>query len=220
MKIYDTKPKLWIMVGMFFCLMIGMGMLLEDLLQFVLDFGTEYFKGCPWLILMGFVILPLVFVPVSPLYVFAAMVFGVPKAIAYVGISVSLNMIFAFLLTRTFLKRRILRYLEGKGFLSKRGETVRRGAMDYCLLTIGLRLTFGLPFSVQNYALALTDMKFFCYFIPSIPIVIFWAALFIGFSGLIFASKIGIGAIVFMAVIASLMVVKFVFKKKHASSGL
>ncbi|MFI5314519.1 MAG: TVP38/TMEM64 family protein [Myxococcota bacterium] len=114
----------------------------------------------PWgpiVFIAGYALAAVAFVPGSVLTVAAGALFGLAAGTAYVFIGASLGACAAFALARSFARGAIERRLAGNA---------RFAAIDRAIAREGLRIVFLLrlsplfPFSLGNYALGLTRVRF------------------------------------------------------------
>jgi uncharacterized membrane protein YdjX (TVP38/TMEM64 family) len=111
----------------------------------------------PAVFIAGYVLAALAFVPGSVLTIAAGAIFGLGAGTLYVFIGASLGACIAFALARSFARGAIERRLAGNK---------RFAAVDRAIAKEGLRIVFLLrlsplfPFSIGNYALGLTRVRF------------------------------------------------------------
>jgi uncharacterized membrane protein YdjX (TVP38/TMEM64 family) len=111
----------------------------------------------PFVFIAGYVLATVAFVPGSVLTIAGGAIFGLAAGTAYVFIGASLGACAAFVLARGFARGAIERRLAGNA---------RFAAVDRAIAKEGLRIVFLLrlsplfPFSLGNYALGLTRVRF------------------------------------------------------------
>ena len=114
----------------------------------------------PWgpaVFIAGYVAAALAFVPGSVLTIAAGAIFGLAAGTAYVFIGATLGACAAFLLARSFARAAIERRLAGNPrFAAIDRAIAAEGLWIVCLL----RLSPLFPFSLGNYALGLTRVRF------------------------------------------------------------
>ena len=152
--------------------------------------GRAYLEANPWALVLALMILPGVGFPVSPLLVLFGVVlgprFGMPLT-CLIGVCAHsiCSAWFYFLaagplrdvLKRTVLKDRPLPEMSG-------GNALRLGLM--------IRMAPGLPYPIQNIALAVMGMRFWMYLLVSVPTTSIYTIGFIVTGGAIFQGKAGL----------------------------
>lgn len=203
------KTKYLIIFPLLFILSIAIVLYFQLALKDLLISLHDYFRAHPLYIVSGIAILPLAFFPISPLYILAGAVYGIPLAIAYSTLGVAINISLAYFLTHTFLKAPIERFLQKKSI-----STPTVPPEEYPSLITATRLMPGIPFPLQNYVLALSNIPFKTYFAYSLPTQMVWGLLFILTSGAIFQSQFGYAAIAALAIIATILTLRVLTKLK------
>ncbi len=118
----------------------------------------------PVVFIAGYAVAVVAFVPGSILTLAAGAIFGLLKGTVYVFIAATLGSAAAFLVSRTLARRAIERRLAGNA---------RFAAIDRAVAAQGRRIVFLLrlspafPFSLLNYALGLTQVRFADYLVAS-----------------------------------------------------
>lgn len=135
----------------------------------------EALKGAPvWLYFLGLVLLPLVGMPVSPLWILAGVIFGNAKGIALCIGSLGFNFALGYWMARSLMRAPIERWL------AARGKSVPAiPPEDEWLWIVLLRSTPGVPLFVQNYMLGLARVRFGLYLLLSFPIQIVYVTAFV-----------------------------------------
>jgi uncharacterized membrane protein YdjX (TVP38/TMEM64 family) len=144
----------------------------------ILEFwqGTlEALKGAPmWVYFLGLVLLPLVGMPVSPLWILAGVIHGHTKGMLLGIGALGFNFALGYWMARSLLRAPIERWLVA------RGRTVPLiPPQDEWLWIVLLRSTPGIPLFVQNYMLGLARVRFGLYLLLSFPIQIVYVTAFV-----------------------------------------
>ncbi|MFZ7128413.1 MAG: TVP38/TMEM64 family protein [Desulfobacterales bacterium] len=117
------------------------------------DLASELF-----IVLMG--VLPAAGFPISPFLIVAGIKFGFLQGVAAVGATTLIHLLCAYFVGRSFLRPLLA------GFLNRRGRTIptlpnsRRS-----LYIFGFAVLPGLPYSLKNYLLAMTDLPMRSYLV-------------------------------------------------------
>ena len=119
----------------------------------------------PVVFILGYAAAVVGFVPASVLTLAAGAIFGVAEGTAYVFVAASLGASAAFLIARYLARGAIERRLEG----NERFAAIDRAVGDQGRkIVFLLRLSPAFPFTLLNYALGLTRVRFADYMIASI----------------------------------------------------
>ncbi|MBL9156711.1 MAG: VTT domain-containing protein [Verrucomicrobiales bacterium] len=172
---------------------------LRELLQTVLDGIAAAPAG---LILVALVLLPLVGVPVSPLWIALGIRFGAGWGILMAMAGLLVNFTLGYLIAAHLGHGRMRTWLE------RRGRSVPALARGEELRWIALvRVTPGVPLFVQNYVLGLAKVHFPSYLLVSLPIQSLYAALFVVLGTSLQGSRLWYGVLAGAGLVAAGLVI-------------
>lgn len=114
-----------------------------------------------------FALLPAAFFPVAVLALAGGLLFGLLWGSLYTFIGAMLNCTLMFLLSRSFGRVQIHRYVSQKLPPAWQARLRRAGGPSGFLLLVLLRLIPAFPYNLINYAFGLTDMRFSQYLLAS-----------------------------------------------------
>jgi uncharacterized membrane protein YdjX (TVP38/TMEM64 family) len=138
----------------------GLGEIATSGLQSLLRWVPTLGPWGPLAFIVGYVLATVAFVPGSVLTLAAGAIFGLAAGVVYVWIAATLGACAAFALSRTVARGAIERRLAGN---------LRFAAIDRAIAAEGRKIAFLLrlspvfPFSLLNYALGLTRVRFVDY---------------------------------------------------------
>jgi uncharacterized membrane protein YdjX (TVP38/TMEM64 family) len=154
--------------------------------QLLLD-GRGYLEAHPWTLVLALAILPGLGFPISPLLILVGVVLGplygiIPATL--IGVTAqTCCLLWTYWLAagplRGFLKKTVLK----KWTLP---ELTQRGALRIGFI---IRVTPGIPYSLQNVALGVMGLRFKTYLIASVPVQALYSTGFIVTGGAIFQGK-------------------------------
>lgn len=176
---------------------------LDDLQPRALEMWAQ-FKTLPPALYFAVMALVCVFpIPISPFYIAAGPLFGLTTSMIWVAPAVVLNQLVAYQLTAGLL-RPFLQTL-----LADRGHQIPspKNAREERLLTTLIRVTPGIPYSLQNWILGLAGVKRSRYLVISWPIQMFYAGVWIllgqsAFDGNVGIALFSIGLIIAVGIVA------------------
>jgi uncharacterized membrane protein YdjX (TVP38/TMEM64 family) len=119
----------------------------------------------PIVFILGYAVAAVAFLPGSLLTLVAGAIFGLGAGVVYVFIAATLGASAAFLVSRYVARRAVESRLAGNPQLAAIDKAVGGQGRKIVFL---LRLSPLFPFNLLNYALGLTNVRFFDYFIASI----------------------------------------------------
>lgn len=120
------------------------------------------------------VVLPLLGVPVSPLWIATGVQAGVGWGSVLSAAALALNQTLGYWLARKWLRRPIEAWLRARG-----RSAPQIPAAEETLWILLLRVTPGLPLFVQNYLLGLAQVRFGRYLALSFPVQLAYAVAFV-----------------------------------------
>jgi uncharacterized membrane protein YdjX (TVP38/TMEM64 family) len=130
--------------------------------------ALDWIEGLgPWgpvLFVLLYIAATVLFIPGSALTLGAGAIFGVAKGSLLVSLASTLAAAAAFLVGRHFARVRVAKKIEGNATFAAVDRAVAEQGWKIVLLT---RLSPAFPFSLLNYALGLTQVKFRDYIIAS-----------------------------------------------------
>ena len=125
----------------------------------------EILQGLPvWLFLAALSLLPLLGMPLSPMWILTGMTYGVWGGLGLIVVGMAINFALAYLVSQRWLRAPISRLLLRKGI---RIPEARPG--EYIKLTLAIRLFPALPQFMQSYLLGLANVPFLIYYFYSFP---------------------------------------------------
>lgn len=107
---------------------------------------------------LGLALLPLLGIPVTPLFILAGATFDLPAALLGSALAIAANLTLSYALAQRWLRRPLLAFLHRWRYDLPRftdGQALR--------FIVVVRLTPGLPGFLKNYVTALTDVPFVLY---------------------------------------------------------
>ena len=124
--------------------------------------------------------LPALGVPITPFYLYAGVFYPYPKAFLVCGISIFLNMVVSYGIAHTSLAGVIRSILKKQNWINRLMDK-----NNHLNLTLTLRIIPGIPYVLQNYAIAIAGVPFLMYIIWSMAIQSLYMAawLYIGNAG-------------------------------------
>lgn len=122
----------------------------------------------PVVFILGYALGTVALVPGALLTLAAGAVFGVTWGTIYVAAGATMGMAGAFLISRHLARDAASRRLAGRPGLAAIDEAIGREGLKIVFL---LRLSPAFPFSVMNYALGLTRVRFRDYLLASVGIL-------------------------------------------------
>jgi uncharacterized membrane protein YdjX (TVP38/TMEM64 family) len=183
-------------------------MLFSTLDQIILLFETVH----PLVFVLGLILLPLVPIPVSPVWVLAGMRFGPAVAITMSAACLVGNFAIAHLLSARLFHASIEQMLVKRKF--KVPQVKPEDQAMFCLM---IRLFPGMPLFIQNYLLGVVRVNFGLYVLIGLPVQLLYATGFILFGEALFEGRTGmlVFAVLFMVVLV--IAVKLLGKRYMAS---
>ena len=185
--------------------LIGIGAILrfEDWEPRALEMWAQ-FKTLPPVLFFTVMALVCVFpVPISPFYVAAGPLFGLTNSMIWIAPAIVFNQLLAYQLTAGLLRPFVETLLANRGHQIPSPKT----ASEERLLTTLIRVTPGIPYSLQNWILGLAGVKRSRYLAISWPIQMFYAGLWVllgqsAFQGDVGIAFFAIGLIIAIGIIA------------------
>ncbi len=159
-----------------------------------------------WWILAILAFLPLIGMPLSPIWILAGLKFGFVNGLGVIIAGMAINFALAYFIAQGWMREPITRFLRRRGI---EVPDVQRN--EFIKLTIAIRLFPALPQFMQSYLLGISNVPFMIYYIFSFPPQIAYAVGFILIGDSLFEMKIGIlflGASALVAVTLILNIIR------------
>lgn len=186
----------------------------RELLQAVLD-GIA--SASPWLLFPALVLLPLVGVPVSPLWVALGIRFGVGWGLLIAMAGLLINFTLGYAIAARLGHGRMRTWLERRG--RSLPELARGDELRWIAL---VRVTPGVPLFVQNYLLGLARVHFPSYLLVSLPIQMLYAGLFVVLGTSLQGSRLWYGVLAGAGLVAAGLVISLLrsrLQRRGAGGG-
>lgn len=186
---------------------------IRSMLSSIFDQVILYFETVhPLVFVLGLILLPLVPIPVSPVWILAGMRFGPAVAILMSAGCLVGNFAIAHLLSAKLFHASIERMLVQRKF---KVPKVKPG--DQAMFCLLIRLFPGMPLFIQNYLLGVVRVNFALYVLIGLPVQLLYATGFILFGEALFEGRAGmlIFAVLFIAV---LVIAVKMLGKRYAGS--
>lgn len=176
----------------------------------------EVLQGWPvWWFLAALSLLPLLGMPLSPMWVLTGLIYGIWSGLALIVVAMAINFALAYLISQRWLREPILRLFLRKGIRipeSQPGEHIK--------LTIAIRLLPVVPQFMQSYLLGLANVPFLTYYLFSFPPQIAYAVGFVVLGDSLFNMKGG-GMILGVSIlIATALLLNIARKRQTSHTGL
>jgi uncharacterized membrane protein YdjX (TVP38/TMEM64 family) len=184
--------------------------------QLLLD-GRTYLEAHPWALVLAIAILPGIGVPISPLLILVGIILGPRYGMVLttvIGVSAqTFCLIWTYWLAagplRDFLKNTVLK----KWTLP---ELTQRSALRLGFI---IRVTPGIPYSVQNVALGVMGLRFGTYLLVSVPVQALYATGFIVTGGAIFQGKGGLALTGILLLVVVIIVTRMFLNRSKKNVG-
>lgn len=169
-------------------------------------------QGWPfWWFLAALSFLPLIGMPLSPMWVMAGVVYGIKGGLALTLVAMAINFALAYQISQRWLREPISRLFLRRGFRipeAQPGEFVK--------LTIAIRLLPFVPQFMQSYMLGIANVPFLTYYIFSFPPQIAIATGFVVLGGSLFDMKAG-GIILGVSILIAAALLLNIARKRQGS---
>ena len=176
----------------------------------------EMLQSLPvWLFLAALSLLPLLGMPISPMWILTGMTYGVWGGLGLIVVGMAINFALAYFVSQRWLRAPISRLLLRKGI---RIPEARPG--EFIKLTIAIRLLPGLPQFMQSYLLGLANVPFLTYYFFSFPPQIAYAVGFIVLGDSLLTMKGGGAILGISIVIAVALLFNLARNRQTAQTGL
>lgn len=138
------------------------------------DFGVSWLEHPnPFALFAAMVLLPLVGIPVTPLYVLAGAVFTPWIGLLGSLVALAVNLVLSFWIARSGLRPRLIGLMQRTQYTLPDLEATPADALRFALV---VKLAPGLPLSFKHYAIAAARVPFATYFAVSFVISGFYLA--------------------------------------------
>lgn len=176
----------------------------------------EALQGLPfWLFLAALSLLPLLGMPLSPMWILTGMTYGVWGGLGLIIAGMAINFALAYLIAQRWLRVPVSRLLLRKGY---RVPEARPG--EFIKLTLAIRLFPALPQFMQSYLLGLANVPFLTYYFYSFPPQIAYAVGFIILGDSLLTMKGGAAILGISIVIAVALLFNIARNRQTAQTGL
>ena len=162
---------------------------------------------------VGLVFLPLVGVPVSPLWVAMGLRAGAGVGIVIAVLALALNQAIGYWLARRWLRQPIENWLQARG---RRVPQIPE--TEETLWIMLLRVTPGVPLFMQNYLLGLARVRFGRYLLISLPVQVGYAVAFVSLGHAFKDSNLWRGMLAVCGLVA--MVLAVLLLRRHLNRKL
>lgn len=158
----------------------------------------------PWVFFAAMAVLPAVGAPLSIFTLVAGPAFGLAVSLPAAAVAMAVNMTLNY-----WIARRWLRPLVEWFFRHTHYTVPRSSAGSHFILTILVRVAFGLPYFAQGFILGLAEVPFRIYLPVSFAIQYAFAVGFIVFGDALMRGRTGMILVGVCILIAAALVVKF-----------
>ena len=117
-----------------------------------------------WWVLAALVLLPLIGMPLSPMWILTGLTFGAANGLGLIITGMAINFVLAYLIAQRWMRAPISELFQRRGI---RIPEALPG--EYIKLTIAIRLIPALPQFLQSYLLGLANVPFLTYYLFSFP---------------------------------------------------
>jgi uncharacterized membrane protein YdjX (TVP38/TMEM64 family) len=178
----------------------------------MIELVLETLQAWPvWWFLAALTLLPLVGMPISPLWVLTGLTYGIWNGLLLILVAMAINFTLAYLLAQRWLRKPALRLFERKGIRIPQAQ-----AGEFVKLTLAVRLLPALPQFLQSYLLGLANVPFPTYFLFSFPPQIAFAVGFVVLGDSLFNLKAG-GFILAGCFLLSAVLLLSIARKRQAA---
>ena len=170
----------------------------------------EVLQGLPvWLFLAALSLLPLLGMPLSPMWILTGLIYGVWGGLGLIIVGMAINFALAYLISQRWLRVPVSRLLLRKGYRipeAKPGEFIK--------LTLAIRLIPVLPQFMQSYLLGLANVPFHIYYFYSFPPQIAYAVGFVILGDSLLSMKGG-GVILGVSIVIAVALLLNIARKRQ-----
>lgn len=159
-----AKAIRWLALGLGLAALLTLGRLLGGEIPRFVAWVEGLGPWGPLAFILGYALAVVAFVPGSLLTLAGGAVFGLGFGVVYVFVAAVLGSSSAFLVSRYLARHRIERHLEGDPRFARIDRAVGQEGWRMVFL---LRLSPAFPFSLLNYALGLTRVRFADYLLAA-----------------------------------------------------
>lgn len=164
-----------------------------------------------WWFLAALSFLPLLGMPLSPMWVMAGAVYGVKGGLALTLVAMAINFALAYQISQRWLREPVSRLFLRRGI---RIPEAQPG--EFIKLTIAIRLLPFVPQFIQSYLLGIANVPFLIYYIFSFPPQIAIATGFVVLGGSLFDLKVG-GIILGVSILIAASLLLNIARKRQSS---
>ncbi len=179
----------------------------RDWLAFFMSQDTH-----PGLFIIMMIVLPLFGFPISPFLILVGIKFGPYWAAIITSLIFSFHLVIAYLLTHSFLRRRISMLLARMNYQIPQIKESRR--LIFSIIFMALP---GLPYTIKNFSLAILNIPFSIYFTVGLVCNFLLALPFIGLGYALLTNKSFV--LLFIAILAGGYVLTFWLKRKFTDEA-
>jgi uncharacterized membrane protein YdjX (TVP38/TMEM64 family) len=161
-----------------------------------------------WVVFLAIALLPMLGLPAAPFFILAGVLWGQAAGIGWSLLASIICMSLSYLLGKTILRPPLQKLLR------KRSWDIPKVDRDDALTAVFIcRIAPGVPFAVQNYALAMTNIPFLTYLLGSIPIVFGFTCAFVIMGEALFEGSAGMLVLGAMLFIVMFLVIRLARKR-------
>lgn len=179
----------------------------RDWLAFFMSQDTH-----PGLFIIMMIVLPLFGFPISPFLILVGIKFGPYWAAVITSLIFAFHLVIAYLLTHSFLRRRISMLLARMNYQIPQIKESRR--LIFSIIFMALP---GLPYTIKNFSLAILNIPFSTYFTVGLVCNFLLALPFIGLGYALLTNKPFV--LLFIAILAGGYVLTFWLKRKFTDEA-
>ena len=182
----------------------------------LLDDGWSWLKRAPAPVFFGAMTLAILLpVPATVFYFTAGPIFGVPQALGWIVFVLAANALLVHAVASSVLRPKLARLAERRGVRIPQLER----SEDQLLFLLVMRVTPGIPYFVQSWAVALAGIDRLRFVVVSVLVQMFYAAGFVVLGRSAFEGRLGgVGlAVAFLAVGG--LVARSIHRRLRAAGG-
>ena len=174
----------------------------------------EILRGAPpWVFVAALALLPLVGIPLSPLWMVTGATFGMKTGMILIVAGFAINFALAYLISNRLFREPLLRLFQRRGIGIPQAQPG-----EYSKLIIAIRVFPGLPNFMQSYLLGLANVPFRIYYLLSFPPQIAYAVGFVMFGDSIVNMEGGKIILAVSIVIAAGLLFNIVHKRQKGTT--
>ncbi len=163
-------------------------------------------------VFFGFLAIALVLpVPASVLYVAAGPIFGVAASLVWIAPALALNALIVHAIGTTAVRPRLLGWIERRGLR----VPVLDDPSDQLLFATVVRVTPGIPYFVQSWAIVLAGIRRDVFVVLSVGIQMVYATGFVLLGRSAFEGRVGLGATALAFLLVAGLVARHVHRRRR-----